>query len=47
MVGMLRVGWADLGAGSEAKAICAGCPARRQCLAFALRTHQVHGYGAA
>ncbi len=28
---------------TEAKAICAGCPVRRQCLAFALRTRQVHG----
>jgi WhiB family transcriptional regulator, redox-sensing transcriptional regulator len=28
---------------AEAKAICAGCPVRRQCLAFALRTRQVHG----
>src|SRR6516162_9057000 len=28
---------------AEAKAICAGCQVRRQCLAFALRTHQVHG----
>jgi len=28
---------------AQAKAICAGCPVRRQCLAFALRTHQVHG----
>ena len=28
---------------AEAKAICAGCPVRRECLAFALRTHQVHG----
>ena len=27
----------------EAKAICAGCPVRRQCLAFALRTRQAHG----
>jgi WhiB family transcriptional regulator, redox-sensing transcriptional regulator len=27
----------------QAKAICAGCPVQRQCLAFALRTHQVHG----
>jgi WhiB family redox-sensing transcriptional regulator len=26
-----------------AKAICAGCRVRRQCLAFALRTRQVHG----
>jgi WhiB family redox-sensing transcriptional regulator len=28
---------------AEAKAICAGCRVRRDCLAFALRTHQVHG----
>jgi WhiB family redox-sensing transcriptional regulator len=28
---------------AQAKAICAGCPVRRECLAFALRTHQVHG----
>jgi WhiB family transcriptional regulator, redox-sensing transcriptional regulator len=28
---------------AQAKAICAGCPVRQQCLAFALRTHQVHG----
>lgn len=28
---------------AEAKAICAGCPVRRECLAFALRTHQGHG----
>jgi WhiB family transcriptional regulator, redox-sensing transcriptional regulator len=28
---------------AQAKAICAGCRVRRQCLAFALRTHQVHG----
>jgi WhiB family transcriptional regulator, redox-sensing transcriptional regulator len=27
----------------RAKAICAGCPARRPCLAFALRTGQAHG----
>ena len=27
---------------AEAKAICAGCPVRRQCLAFALRT-RAHG----
>ena len=37
----------DLGKGldqeAEAKAICAGCRVRRQCLAFALRTRQVHG----
>ena len=28
---------------AEAKAICATCRARRECLAFALRTGQVHG----
>jgi WhiB family redox-sensing transcriptional regulator len=28
---------------AEAKAICAGCRVRRECLAFALRTHQDHG----
>jgi WhiB family transcriptional regulator, redox-sensing transcriptional regulator len=28
---------------AEAKAVCACCPARRQCLAFALRTRQAHG----
>lgn len=28
---------------AEAKAICAMCRVRRQCLAFALRTRQVHG----
>jgi WhiB family transcriptional regulator, redox-sensing transcriptional regulator len=28
---------------AEAKAICAGCPVRRECLEFALRRHQVHG----
>ena len=27
----------------EAKAVCAECAVRRECLAFALRTHQVHG----
>ncbi|HUB22337.1 MAG TPA: WhiB family transcriptional regulator [Streptosporangiaceae bacterium] len=26
-----------------AKAICARCLIRSECLAFALRTHQVHG----
>lgn len=26
-----------------AKAICASCPVRRECLEFALRTGQVHG----
>ena len=28
---------------AEAKAICAGCPVRNDCLAFALRTGQVDG----
>src|SRR5260370_34888561 len=28
---------------TQAKAICAGCPGRRQCLAFALDTRQNHG----
>lgn len=28
---------------AEAKAICACCPVRHQCLAFALRTRQAHG----
>jgi len=28
---------------AQAKAICAGCPVRHECLTFALRTHQVHG----
>ncbi|MGB6577696.1 MAG: WhiB family transcriptional regulator [Streptosporangiaceae bacterium] len=28
---------------AQAKAICAGCTVRHECLAFALRTHQVHG----
>jgi WhiB family transcriptional regulator, redox-sensing transcriptional regulator len=28
---------------AEAKAICARCLVRRRCLAFALRTRQVHG----
>jgi WhiB family redox-sensing transcriptional regulator len=27
----------------QAKAICACCPVRRQCLAFALNTRQDHG----
>jgi WhiB family transcriptional regulator, redox-sensing transcriptional regulator len=26
-----------------AKAVCAGCPVRRSCMAFALRTGQAHG----
>ena len=28
---------------AEAKAVCAGCRVRYECLAFALRTHQAHG----
>jgi WhiB family transcriptional regulator, redox-sensing transcriptional regulator len=28
---------------TAAKAVCAACPVRRECLAFALRTSQVHG----
>ena len=28
---------------ARAKAVCAGCRVREQCLAFALRTRQVHG----
>src|SRR5260370_38817788 len=28
---------------AEAKAICARCPVRRECLAFAQRTGQLHG----
>jgi WhiB family redox-sensing transcriptional regulator len=28
---------------AEAKAVCASCIVRRQCLAYALRTRQVHG----
>ena len=28
---------------TQAKAICADCPVRRQCLAFALDTRQDHG----
>ena len=27
----------------QAKAVCAGCRVRRQCLQFALATHQSHG----
>lgn len=26
-----------------AKAICAACPVRRECLDFAVATHQIHG----
>jgi WhiB family redox-sensing transcriptional regulator len=37
----------DIGPGLEqaarAKAVCAGCPVRRQCLSFALLTQQGHG----
>lgn len=29
--------------GARAKAVCAGCRVRRQCLQFALATHQAHG----
>lgn len=28
---------------ARAKAVCAGCPVRRQCLAFALQTRQADG----
>jgi WhiB family redox-sensing transcriptional regulator len=28
---------------AEARAVCASCLVRRQCLAFALRTRQAHG----
>ena len=28
---------------AQAKAICAACPVRRDCLAFALQTEQAHG----
>ena len=28
---------------AQAKAVCAGCGVRRQCLQFALSTHQLHG----
>lgn len=28
---------------ARAKAVCAGCRVRRQCLQFALSTHQLHG----
>jgi len=28
---------------TEARMICAGCPVRRECLAFALRTQQAYG----
>lgn len=32
-----------LGQVAQAKAVCAGCPVRRECLAFALRTRERHG----
>jgi WhiB family redox-sensing transcriptional regulator len=28
---------------AQAKAICARCPVRQECLQFAVATHQVHG----
>lgn len=28
---------------AQAKAICARCPVRRECLQYALATHQIHG----
>lgn len=28
---------------AEAKAVCSVCPVQRECLAFAMRTRQVHG----
>ena len=28
---------------AQAKQVCARCPVRRECLAFALRTRQAHG----
>jgi WhiB family redox-sensing transcriptional regulator len=28
---------------TRAKAVCVQCPVRRECLAFALRTHQTYG----
>jgi WhiB family redox-sensing transcriptional regulator len=28
---------------AQAKAVCAGCQVRRECLSFALRTRQAHG----
>ena len=39
------VGARGPGAGDidRAKAVCAGCRVRRQCLQYALATHQVHG----
>lgn len=38
----LRV-WPCLDQITQAKAICARCPVRRQCLVFALNTRQNHG----
>jgi WhiB family transcriptional regulator, redox-sensing transcriptional regulator len=28
---------------AKAKAVCAGCRVRQQCLDYAMRTHQAHG----
>ena len=28
---------------AEAKAVCAGCPVRKECLTYAVITHQQHG----
>jgi WhiB family transcriptional regulator, redox-sensing transcriptional regulator len=28
---------------AQAKAVCAGCQVRQECLEFALQTHQIHG----
>src|ERR1700722_18202407 len=33
----------DAGEIARAKAVCAACPVRRQCLQYALATHQMHG----
>lgn len=30
-------------ASDQARRVCLGCPVRRECLSFALRTRQVHG----
>jgi len=27
----------------QAKAVCAGCPVRKECLSYALRIHEPHG----
>lgn len=35
--------WFPLGDGARAKAICAGCPVREDCLTFALRLGLDHG----